>query len=239
MSRRSAIIANIDVLVSHGALLASNETSSSTTTMSLKSWSFSTNHDIILASHEIKELIIRLNDYFSPKEVQEGKEGLSIESEHLMINHYKMRLPAMIFGKDIVMMTAHEPLLSCTLSFNAEDALKGWLLRHTSEYKLSHPWIVAQVPMAKQWNKRQESDLRFGGKVIELADVLPWDWTFMTDYCGSLTIHGKVIHLYARSLTQVHPSIQSIGESGLNMSILQDRSQPILFYDEAILYQVP
>jgi hypothetical protein len=233
MSKRSATIANKDVLASYGAAVDLCEMGS--TTISLNSWSFSTSHDIILDSRELDELTRRLNNYFT-SDVDGAKSG---EADHLMVNNCKLHLPAMIFGKDTMRISCHIPTQEspCSISFNAEDALKGWLVRHTTEYKLSHSWSVIQVPMAQQWTKRQESDLKSGGKAIELADVQPWDWTFSTDYCGTLSIHGKEVFLCARSLRD-HPCIKPINESGLDMSILQDRSQPILFYDEAILYQV-
>ena len=121
-----------------------------------------------------------------------------------------------------------------------------------------------EVPFAAEWNAarvKQESDQGGTDKAlltyndIKLGAANKWDWTFTSDYCFSYwsadgrTGEVKSPHRIVTSSNIVgvvcsgSSSSSSRGvwrperASGLDMTLLTDRAQPILFSDEMVLYQ--
>ena len=79
-----------------------------------------------------------------------------------------------------------------------------------------------------------------------------WDWTFSSDYCGTLgksILHSRFLRSLLNDSKTSHDtsdsstssmsilSLQAMGSSSINYNILRNTSAPILFYDEFVLYQ--
>ena len=71
-------------------------------------------------------------------------------------------------------------------------------------------------------------------------DKKPWDWTFSTEYCGTVTHRGlessPLSVMGLRQRTDASLRCRSTSRSGIDMDLLRNRTDPILFYDEGVLY---
>ncbi|KAB5570416.1 TIP41-like family-domain-containing protein [Coniochaeta sp. 2T2.1] len=127
-----------------------------------------------------------------------------------MESRLKIPIPEMIFGDNLVSVT-HSPS-GWSVSFSAEPALD--LVDKTGENML-------QVKHAKDWTSSRENSSAVGIKEV----VRPFDWTYSTAYRG----------------TEVRGSEGGKGlEGGRGKEIpleLLKRRDPILFFDEVMLYE--
>ncbi|KAB5558303.1 TIP41-like family-domain-containing protein [Coniochaeta sp. 2T2.1] len=127
-----------------------------------------------------------------------------------MESRLKIPIPEMIFGDNLVSVT-HEPT-GWSVSFSAEPALD--LVDKMGENML-------QVKHAKDWTSSRENSSAVGIKEV----VRPFDWTYSTAYRG----------------TEVMGSEGRQGlETGKGKEIpleLLKRRDPILFFDEVMLYE--
>lgn len=120
-------------------------------------------------------------------------------------------LPEMVFGDSCLSLSHVDS--GVTIQFNAFDALKGW------KQEALPP---VEVPAAAKW--------KFRSKPFQQV-VLDYDYTFTTPYCGSEAIQpnqGKII-----SETACH---WEDCDEGIDLAAVSAR-EPILFYDEVILYE--
>jgi hypothetical protein len=204
---------------------------------------------------------------------------------------YKIHFPPLVFGHDIMRIEQFgtERLSSYSLSFNARDALQCWASQHSPTRLAAEPLRVPQVPYSRAWIERSQfaagassqetSETKAGdsegksGESIRIDDSVThraWDWTFSSDYCGSvrqgssasasasasatasatntetpvsrLTLLGQAgtgatssvfdEHLADYADSRFRPSTSS----GVDYSALRATVDPILFYDEAVLY---
>ncbi|KAI9796636.1 MAG: hypothetical protein M1833_006076 [Piccolia ochrophora] len=113
--------------------------------------------------------------------------------------------PEMIFGDNLVSIR-HEPT-NWEISFNAFDALDR--VDKTGEAML-------KVAYSQEWQKNREK-VHEGIKEV----VKPFDWSYTTDYKGTLPSDG----------TAFEPSTKAIPVE------LLKRPDPILFFDEVMLYE--
>ena len=192
---------------------------------------------------------------------------------------YKMHVPPMNFGMD-VMRVSHSQSHSnqgetegegVTVSFNAKDALAAWSAQHAPARTQSRPLQLIQVPYAKGWVERsrphnlsptarevpelKEGDSGGGVDGISIDESVahrPWDWTFSSDYCGTVSTGWGTAgeEPYAVSLAAVEAAsvfdetflsashgLHEDTRTGVDLSLLRQRDVPILFYDEVLLYQ--
>eukprot|EP00271_Cylindrocystis_brebissonii_P006945 TRINITY_DN19919_c0_g1_i1.p1 TRINITY_DN19919_c0_g1~~TRINITY_DN19919_c0_g1_i1.p1 ORF type:complete len:299 (+),score=47.43 TRINITY_DN19919_c0_g1_i1:336-1232(+) len=118
-------------------------------------------------------------------------------------------LPEMVFGESVLeLMHESSGLL---LSFNAWDALKGWV-----DEKLP----PVRIPAANLWLDRMKPKQEL---------LLDYDYTFTTSYCGSERL------LNPPSVAPAHSNAGPC-EERIDWALLE-RRDPILFYDEVILYE--
>lgn len=126
-------------------------------------------------------------------------------------------LPEMVFGDSILVLK--HMATGVQISFNAFDALAGWK-------KEALPPV--EVPAAAKWKFRSKPSQQV---------ILDYDYTFTTPYCGSETIEID---------TEKHGREQTCAESnGLCWEDSNEKidlvslslKEPILFYDEVILYE--
>ena len=113
-------------------------------------------------------------------------------------------VPEMIFGDNLVSVT-HEPT-GWSVSFNAYDALDG--VDKTDKKML-------QVAYARDWSSSREKTSAGIKEVVK-----PYDWSYSTDYAGTITEKGGFV-----------PSTEEIP-----LELLK-RRDPILFFDEVVLYE--
>ncbi|TDZ60709.1 TIP41-like protein [Colletotrichum trifolii] len=118
-------------------------------------------------------------------------------------------VPEMIFGDNLVSVT-HIPT-GWSVSFNAYDALDG--VDKTGEKML-------QVAYAKDWSSSRE---RTSAGIKEV--VKPYDWSYSTEYRGTLdetSAEGK--------------KLEDTRGKEIPLELLK-RRDPILFFDEVMLYE--
>ncbi|KGN43872.1 TIP41-like protein [Cucumis sativus] len=126
-------------------------------------------------------------------------------------------LPEMVFGDSLLALKHIET--GVQIYFNAFDALTGWK-------KEALPPV--EVPAAAKWKFRCKPSQQV---------ILDYDYTFTTPYCGSERIEAD---------TEKHGREQTCEESnGLCWEDCEEKidlvslslKEPILFYDEVILYE--
>lgn len=149
----------------------------------------------------------------------------SQELEDLETNRYDFPLPEMIFGNNLVRLV-HEDT-KATIEFNALDALdslnpqadfkvsyhKEWLNSRRSNY-LSSESLDAKAEKASKENANKDLT-----KLTDLETVKNYDWTYSPNYKGTV------------SDIEFTPSNQQVPIKKLL------RPDPILFYDESILFE--
>ncbi|RDA92790.1 hypothetical protein CP533_0775 [Ophiocordyceps camponoti-saundersi (nom. inval.)] len=117
-------------------------------------------------------------------------------------------LPEMIFGDNLVQVL-HVPT-GWKISFNTPDALKG--VDTTAEN-------VLKVAYARDWESTREGTTR---KIKDA--VQPYDWSYSTTYRGTVTGPGKVVVNFRPTKKQIPIE-------------LLKRRDPMLFFDEVLLYE--
>ncbi|KAK8968273.1 hypothetical protein KSP40_PGU016038 [Platanthera guangdongensis] len=123
-------------------------------------------------------------------------------------------LPEMIFGESSLNLLHMES--GIRIHFNAFDALKGWK---------QEPLPPVEVIAAAKW--------KFRSKPIQQI-ILDYDYTFTTPYCGSEAIEVKHEKL---NLNDMRRSLNwEDCHQRINLAALSS-NEPILFYDEIILYE--
>ncbi|KAK2762759.1 hypothetical protein FQN54_000933 [Arachnomyces sp. PD_36] len=151
----------------------------------------------------------------SPKPNSISRKGFRIATQKLpilkagpieeMTNKLGIAPPEMIFGDNGVSIE-HEPS-GWGINFNAFDALDR--VDKTGEKML-------KVAYSKEWQKSRENTHQGIKEVVK-----PFDWSYSTDYKGTLSNRGK----------QLEPSTKPIPVE------LLKRPDPILFFDEVMLYE--
>ncbi|OIW33942.1 TIP41-domain-containing protein [Coniochaeta ligniaria NRRL 30616] len=117
-------------------------------------------------------------------------------------------IPEMIFGDNLVSVV-HRPS-GWSVSFSAEPALD--LVNKTGENML-------QVAHAKDWTSSRENSSAVGIREV----VRPFDWTYSTSYRGT-EVRGR--------------DGKGLEASGKQIPLeLLKRRDPILFFDEVMLYE--
>jgi len=130
----------------------------------------------------------------------------------------KICLPEMVFPTAHVALEGH----GFWLSWDAMDALEEWAKAHreiSMHSRISHNGVsVIRSKDAKLW----EAKRKHGKEAAKgVSSAFHYDWTFSTPFAGK--VEGG--------------QWQELEESGMRMSLLTDRSVPILFFDEIVLFE--
>ncbi|CAM9237363.1 unnamed protein product [Chrysoparadoxa australica] len=125
-----------------------------------------------------------------------------------------MQLPEILFGNSYLKL-AHVAS-GTSLVFTAQEALQQWMQLFKED-----KFEVIKVPEAEGWQRRPMADQ------IKREE---YDWTWGTDYPGSLHSDDKESSEEGRKWCDCE-------ESGMDMELLQDQSTPITMYDEVTLFQ--
>ncbi|KAH0436582.1 hypothetical protein IEQ34_026364 [Dendrobium chrysotoxum] len=123
-------------------------------------------------------------------------------------------LPEMVFGESSLNLLHIESGLK--IHFNAFDALKGWKQE-------SLPPV--EVPAAAKW--------KFRSKPVQQI-ILDYDYTFTTPYCGSEAV--ELNHEKSNFKDACQNPYWEDCDQRINLASLTS-NEPILFYDEVILYE--
>lgn len=132
-------------------------------------------------------------------------------------------MPEMIFGDNIVKI-AHGPS-KWHIEFNTPDALDA--VDKTDKKML-------KVAYARDWESTREGTTQ---KIKEV--VKPYDWSYSTEYAGTVgTFEDQQQHHGTSSETPTGPSIPQFQptERKIPVELLQ-RRDPMLFFDEVVLYE--
>lgn len=121
-------------------------------------------------------------------------------------------VPEMIFGDNLVSIT-HIPT-SWTLEFNTADALDA--VDKTDKNML-------RVAYARDWESTREGTTQSIKEVVK-----PYDWSYSTTYCGTTTVQG--------GRTPDELSFRPTTEKQIPVELLK-RRDPMLFFDEVVLYE--
>lgn len=134
------------------------------------------------------------------------------ELDHLNETRFEFPLPEMIFGNNYVRLVNDKT--GAAIEFNTLDALDS--LNENADFKVSYykEWLSTR-PKAKA----DASDTASQNSAPELESVKPYDWTYSTNYKGSL-------HEAEFEPTDVEIPVKKLL-----------RPDPILFFDESILFE--
>lgn len=155
-----------------------------------------------------KSLPLNNSFCFGPWTIKSVKGAImkSDDGERLAAQLDLPQLPEMVFADNCIEIL-HEDGFG--MSFSATDALK----------KVNNKQDLMKVAVAEEWQRlRAETD---GIKEV----VNPFDWTYTTDYMGTLIDNGTGKSLKVCSSTQ-----------RINLEKLKEREK-ILFYEDIILYE--
>eukprot|EP01038_Epipyxis_sp_PR26KG_P008193 gene8193-11083_t len=222
-------------------------------------WEFQTFHSDILDESQLQSLTHSIKCQLSNKysSLNANPED-GFKNDKLDINDYKLRLPAMIFGNDIVKIKRQDN--SNQISINSMDAILCFAEQHTAENVEKRPLRIVKVPYASQWVKKVEVDgfkpntyaAGSDANSPHLTRTKYWDWTFSNDYCFTIVDGDKleqdVVAVYDmnRDIKETNISngnvhnkwkIEEIPSTGVDYNMLRQQDKPILFFDECILYQ--
>jgi len=131
-----------------------------------------------------------------------------------------------------------------SINFNAQDALEEWAECHShlplspkDGSNASYKGVsVIKTVDAKLWEERQAREKQqvsskgsvFGAGATAAAlgkcsTEFNYDWTYSTPYLGTTIIHGQTWRQEANS--------------GIDMQLLTDQTQPILYFDDVNIYE--
>ncbi|KAJ3706013.1 hypothetical protein LUZ61_009718 [Rhynchospora tenuis] len=184
--------------------------------MAMAAWSGATESDLKAAGAE---------------ELPDGRSGVRLKGWHVesfkrpILNSSAVQkweetlntthLPEMVFGESSLILVHSST--GTKLHFNALDALKGW-----KEEALP----PVEVPAAAKW--------KFRCKPSEQV-ILGYDYTFTTPYCGS---EARESSTQQANLEDSCPGLcWEDTDKQINLATLSSQTEPILFYDEVVLYE--
>ena len=231
-------IADASILEKHGASPIVHAESKDPTGIKISGWSITTSSSSIGNEGEM--------------------DAMTSSLQKLIKNSRRIALPEIVFSKAYVALTLtkegnckqdiEETDSSKDLAdliFTAQHALEEWAECH-SHLSLEKSGIASYKGVsviksvdAKLWEERQSrerqwapssgssaSSSAFGGTAVATAmepccTEFNYDWTYSTPYSGSSKNSGW----------------KSIETSGIDLSLLTDQTQPIIFFDDVHLYE--
>uniref|UniRef100_A0A7N0UGF1 TIP41-like protein n=1 Tax=Kalanchoe fedtschenkoi TaxID=63787 RepID=A0A7N0UGF1_KALFE len=150
-------------------------------------------------------------------EIESRKRSIlkSIEAKEWEQKLKTSHLPEMVFGESVLTLKHLES--GVKIHFNAMDALDGWKLEALPP---------VEVPAAAKW--------KFRSKPVKEI-ILDYDYTFSTPYCGSETVETAAEGMRETSDGSCSVQWEDCKEKIDVISLASN--EPILFYDEIILYE--
>ena len=134
--------------------------------------------------------------------------------------------------------------------FNAKDALLEWAKCHLhlgkqaegeNEVKCYRGVSIIKTVDAKLWEERQAREAKSAnthslfGKAAIGATEYNYDWCFQSPYAGFYSKNTpKDIN---NTMTLSESEWKELSESGIDVSLLMDQKQPILYFDDVNLYE--
>ena len=239
------------------------EKTSTESTLFYKGWRFSATHSTILDSAELEALTGRIAQRVLGLAAVEPCDHIDVDGCLLHLPPMLFGSDALVVsqleegnGGD-----GEEP--RNVIFFNACDALCLWAHQHKESEGFASG-AVLQVPYANAWAERNGVDTSAASANVSPVKkaLKPWDWTFCSDYCfswsskqdeaasyfsdkfsmrGCSLLPQPGFALGARELSRraVQPGgrFERAPTSGVDLSLLSATDQPILFFDETLMYQ--
>ncbi|OAA43084.1 TipA protein [Metarhizium rileyi] len=128
-------------------------------------------------------------------------------------------MPEMIFGDNVVSVL-HRPS-GWYLEFNTPDALDA--VDKTDKHML-------KVAYARDWESTREGTTQSIKEVVK-----PYDWSYSTNYAGTVGVAGQQEQQDGAADRTAVPCLQPT-EKKIPIELLK-RRDPILFFDEVVLYE--
>jgi type 2A phosphatase activator TIP41 len=151
------------------------------------------------------------------KEVGNGLESIS-QCKSAPRPRRQISLPEMIFPTAHVALEGH----GVWMSWDALDAMEEWARAHqqipVNSGSENKGVSVLKAKDAKLWESKYKSMSSANSNV---PSVFHYDWTFSSPFCGKIE-GGSWVEL---------------DESGMRTQLLTDKTSPILFFDEIILFE--
>ena len=163
----------------------------------------------------------------------------------------RLALPEIVFAQAFVSVGWCNDSCSSKIKFTAEDALVEWAECHShlplAQKDVSHASYkgvsIIKTVDAKLWEERQAREKQqltskvnlfgAGAKAAALENCsteFNYDWTYSTPYLGTTIISTK-------EEGQKQNCWKEEETSGLDLTLLTDQTQPILYFDEVNLYE--
>jgi TIP41-like family len=156
------------------------------------------------------------------------------------LTHRRLHAPEICFSHAIVSVTLLP--YKASLTWTCLDALKSWSEAHASIPMGAKHMESTDILGAGQNNNNN------GVSILQTVDAELWshktsqyiaptefhfDWTYSTPFSVSL----NTATLSSHQITTPLPRWKELSQSPLNLALLQDKSQPILYYDDIELYE--
>mmetsp|Transcript_4334 Transcript_4334/g.5978 ORF Transcript_4334/g.5978 Transcript_4334/m.5978 type:complete len:311 (+) Transcript_4334:64-996(+) len=186
--------------------------------IAFKGWQFVANSFPILSESEISD--------FCSKMASNQGENVEAGSGSVVVSGSHLQLPEILFGNSFMKVWRLEGHFQ--LRFDALGTLRDWVASHVRDEAQ-----IIKVPEAEIWSTHT-ADAGFKHE--------EYDWTFGNRYCGSLEQFigewgsqedGEKVD--NEGLIS-YPQWISTAEGGIQWEMLQTRD-PILFYDEVVLFE--
>ena len=151
------------------------------------------------------------------KEVGDGLESIS-QCKAVPRPRRQISLPEMVFPTAHVALEGH----GVWMSWDALDAMEEWARAHqqipVNSGSENRGVSVLKAKDAKLWESKRQHMTSVNSNV---PSVFHYDWTFSSPFCGKIE-GGSWVEL---------------DESGMRTQLLTDKTSPILFFDEIILFE--
>ena len=151
------------------------------------------------------------------KEVGDGLESIA-QCRTVSRPRRQISLPEMVFPTAHVALEGH----GMWMSWDALDALEEWARAHqeiaVNSGAENRGVSVLKAKDAKLWESKRQ---HMNNANSNVPSVFHYDWTFSSPFCGKVE-GGSWVEL---------------DESGMRTQLLTDKTSPILFFDEIILFE--
>ena len=215
-----------------------------------KDWSFTSFHSTMVDSAELDAI---------QEEIVSGVD-----------KDYQLHVPPMVFDNDVIKLSIGSFVLEFKAKealrvWAQKHATTNGILQvlevpYAKEWKEKSLFAQGKAPVTdtdqaggsdlpqskpgESTSQAANEDESVFTKVAQNTDMKKkaWDWTFSSDYCGSISNNGVsnesvtltgLVTAGGKEIIDCLPCT----ESGINYDMLRNRTDPILFYDEVLLYQ--
>jgi len=192
--------------------------------------------------HHCTELCQEMSQYAKQKNTQQRQRRLCLPEMVFMDAHISLKKKKKSQNTSTTTTNNNDIFY---LRLDATSALTEWAQAH-QEIELEDPGEFRGVSVLKSLDAEQWLSKK---PLTNNASLFHYDWSFSTPYVGGdgdsgISISSSNRHdanVVGESLSSPSSNSpdgwQSLSESGMPMHLLQDRSVPILYFDQLVLYE--